>query len=324
MSAVAFSFLALLVCPVSRDGAKPQVEPPRAGTPTGRTPERLGSDDHFRSLEINKQKRTYWAHVPAGYNANKEMPVVLALHGATMSAKTMEALSGLNKKADEAGFIVVYPNGTGPNPFLLTWNSGGFASLLALGKPDDVGFIARVLDDLEETWNVDKKRVYATGLSNGAMMCYRLAVELSDRIAAIAPVAGTIALEAYEPRLPVPVLHIHGTADRLVPYEGSSPKIAAFMKFLSVEDTIAACVKRNGCAMCPRTTELPMPNDQLRITRRAYEAGAGSAEVILYVVDGGGHTWPGRPFGGGILGPYTMNMHANDVIWDFFSKHSLK
>src|SRR5207237_1535521 len=108
---------------------------------------------------------------------------------------------------------------------------------------DDANFVARNLDNRERVLNVDKKRVYATGMSNGAMMCYRLASELSDRIAAIAPVSGTIAMETYEPKAPVPVLHIHGTLDSLVPFEGSSPKIAAFMQFRSVPDTIAACVK---------------------------------------------------------------------------------
>src|SRR4029077_10187735 len=104
-------------------------------------------------------------------------------------------------------------------------------------------FIAKMLDDLESVVNVDKQRVYATGISNGAMMCYRLAAELSERIAAIAPVAGTLALEKFQPKCPMPVLHIHGTIDRLVPYEGAGPTVAAFMKFQSVDDTIAACVK---------------------------------------------------------------------------------
>src|SRR5438309_7040916 len=144
MFPVAFGVLALVVCPPGK---------------------------HFRTLELDKQKRSYEVHVPAGYDAARATPVVLALHGATMSAKSMENFTGLDKKADEAGFIVVYPNGTGPNPLLLTWNSGGFSTLMALTKPNDVGFIARVLDDLEGALNVDTKRVYATGISNGAMMC---------------------------------------------------------------------------------------------------------------------------------------------------------
>jgi polyhydroxybutyrate depolymerase len=283
--------------------------------------EPLGAGDHFRSLELGSQKRTYRIHVPPGYNAARPMPLVLALHGATMSARAMEGFSGLSKKADEAGFIVVYPNGTGPNPLMLTWNSGGFPPFLARTKPNDVAFLARVLDDAEAVLNVDKQRIYATGVSNGAMMCYRLAAELSERIAAIAPVAGTLALEKYEPKCTVPVLHIHGTADNLVPYVGAGPTVATFMKFLSVEDTIAACVKRNGCLDEPRTADLPMPNDHFKITRTAYDEGKEGAEVILYVVERGGHTWPGRPIAGGILGPTTMNLKANDVIWEFFQKH---
>jgi polyhydroxybutyrate depolymerase len=286
-------------------------------------PEPLGPGDHFRTMELEKQKRTFWIHVPPGYDAKKPTPVVLALHGATMSAKIMESFSALSKKADEAGFIVVYPNGTGPGPLLLTWNSGGFAPFIGAGKPNDVAFLGKVLDDVEELLNVDKKRIYATGISNGAMMCYRLAAELSERIAAIAPVAGTIAAEKYEPKRQVPVLHIHGTADKLVPYEGANPKVAAIMKFSSVEDTITACVKCNGCSSEAKTTELPMPNDKFKVVRKSY-AGKEGALVILYVVEGGGHTWPGRPVGGGILGPYTMNLCANDVIWEFFSRHVRK
>jgi polyhydroxybutyrate depolymerase len=286
-------------------------------------PEALRPGDLLRTLEIDNHKRTYWVHVPAKYDPKKETPVVLALHGATMSAKIMEGFSGLSKKADEAGFIVVYPNGTGPNPLLYTWNSGGFAPVIAQSKPDDVAFLAKVLDDLEAVLNVDKKRVYATGMSNGAMMCYRLASELSDRIAAIAPVSGTIAIEKYEPKTPVPVLHIHGTVDNLVPFEGSSPTVDLILHFRSVEDSVAACVKCNGCRPDPISSELPCLRDKYQVTRKIYEPGLRGAEVILYVVDGGGHTWPGRPFGGGILGSVTLNFNANDVIWDFFRRHAL-
>ncbi len=277
--------------------------------------------DHLRSLEIDKQNRTYRVHVPPVVDANKKMPVVLALHGATMTAKSMENFTGLNSKADEAGFIVVYPNGTGPSSFLYTWNSGGFSAYFAQSKPNDVEFIAKVLDDVEANFPVDKKRIYATGMSNGAMMCYRLAAEMSERLAAIAPVSGTMAIDKYEPKRPVPVLHIHGTVDSLVPFEGSSPKISALMQFRSVEDTVAMCVKCNGAATEPKITRLPTPRDQFKITRKEYEARKQLAEVILYVVEGGGHTWPGRPFGGGLLGSYTLNMNANDVIWEFFQRH---
>ena len=164
--------------------------------------EPLGPGDHLRTLDIDKQKRNYLVHVPTAYQSGKKMPVVLAFaYACFMTAKVMEGFTGLNKKADDAGFIVVYPNGTGPNALLYTWNSGGFAPLIAQNKPNDVEFIAKVLDDVETTFTVDTKRIYATGMSNGAMMCYRLAAELSDRIAAIAPVSGTMAIEEYDPEV---------------------------------------------------------------------------------------------------------------------------
>src|ERR1700689_4377825 len=125
---------------------------------------------------MGEQKRTYLAHVPKSYDPKKPAPVVLALHGAAMDGSMMVWFSGLNKKSDEAGFIVVYPSGTGYDPFL-TWNAGGFWEKKD-GKVDDVAFIGKVLDDLATVVKVDEKRVYACGMSNGAMMCYRLFARL--------------------------------------------------------------------------------------------------------------------------------------------------
>jgi len=178
----------------------------------------LGHGDHQRSLMVDGIKRTYLVHVPKSYAPDKPTPVVLALHGAAMNGSMMVWFSGLSKKADEAGFIVVYPSGTGTGPFL-TWNAGGFQGRMAEGRPDDVRFVSSLLDDLATVCSVDSKRVYACGMSNGGMMCYRLAAELSDRIAAIAPVAGTIAIGESKPKKPIPVMHIHGSKDTIVPFE---------------------------------------------------------------------------------------------------------
>jgi len=144
----------------------------------------LGPGDHTRILMMGDQKRTYLVHVPKGYDSKTPTPVVLALHGAAMNGPMMAQFSGLNKKSDKEGFVVVYPSGTGTEPFL-TWNSGGLPKRMVETKADDVAFIAKVLDDLGTVATVDDKRVYACGMSNGGMMCYRLAAELSDRIAAI-------------------------------------------------------------------------------------------------------------------------------------------
>ena len=211
--------------------------------------EPLGAGDHKRTLTVDEQKRTHWIHVPPKYDPKQPASVVLALHGAMMDGKMMEGFTGLSKTADANNFIVVYPNGTGPGGILLTWNAGLFPGELSKNRTDDVKYLGKVLDDVADALNVDKSRIYATGMSNGAMMCYRLASEMSDRIAAIAPVAGTMAVEKYEPKRPVPVVHFHGTKDTLVPFEGPAKKKDAVvvLKFRSVDDTIMACVKANGC-----------------------------------------------------------------------------
>ena len=157
--------------------------------------EALKAGNHSRTVPWENEGRTYQLHVPPSYDPAKPTPVVIALHGASMTGKMMEAFCGLSAKADEAGFIVVYPNGAGAGRLLQTWHAGSFPGKLSVRKIDDVGFTVKMLDDLATVVNVDAKRVYCTGLSNGAMMAHRLGAELSDRIAAIAPVAGTLVCE---------------------------------------------------------------------------------------------------------------------------------
>lgn len=290
--------------------------------------ESLGAGDHRRTLTVDDVKRSHWIHVPPKYDAKKPTPLVLALHGAAMDGKLMEVFTGLDTTADEQNFIVVYPSGTGPGGFLLTWNAGLFPGELNKGnKADDVKYLGKVLDDAEKVLNVDKKRIYVTGLSNGAMMSYRLASEMSERIAAIAPVAGTIALEKYEPKRPISVLHIHGTKDTLVPYNGPDKKndLVKVLQFRSVDDTISACLKANGCSERPEVTEIEPKVDKIKITRKAYNNGKNGSEVVLYVMEDAGHVWPSSVLGvPAFLGPSTRNINANEVIWDFFKKHALK
>ncbi len=287
--------------------------------------EKLGPGDHERLLQIGDLHRSYLVHVPPHYDPQKPLPVVLALHGAGTNGTMTASFTGLNKKADEAGFAVVYPNGTGPAGILLTWNSGGTRRAGEGSTTDDVGYIRKVLDDLQTVLAVDAKRVYATGLSNGGMMCYRLASEMSDRIAAIAPVAGTIAIDNYHPKRPVPVIHFHGTVDKLVPFDGPKDEPTKFLGFKSVPETMRILVKCNACAPDPQTTELPdKAHDGTKVTRKVYTPKGGGAEVVLYTIDGGGHTWPGRQPPVRFIGKSTAQISANDLIWEFFEKHPLK
>jgi polyhydroxybutyrate depolymerase len=284
-------------------------------------PEKLKAGDSTRSVKVGEQKRTYLVHVPKKYDPDKPTPVVLAYHGAVTNGPIMMVYCELNRKADEAGFIVVYPNGTGNNDVALFWNAGGATGLMSRNKTDDVAFTAKLLDDLATVANVEKKRVYATGLSNGGMMCYKLAAELSDRIAAIAPVAGNQMFAKAEPKRAVPVIAFHGTQDTLVPFESRG---RGLLRPKSIEETAAMWGKINGCSEKPVVSEMPKKEgEKVKVTRKTWEKGKDGSEVVLYVLDGGGHTWPGAAIKVGFLGE-TSSLSANDLMWEFFQKHPMK
>jgi polyhydroxybutyrate depolymerase len=287
--------------------------------------EKLGPGEHERLLQIGDLHRSYTMHVPPRYDPKRPVALVLALHGAGTNGRMMVKFCGLNDKADAASFVVVYPNGTGAAGLLLTWNAGGLRRAGGNSAADDIGYLGKVLDDAESVLNVDPKRVYATGMSNGGMMCYRVANEMSDRIAAIAPVSGTMAIDDYHPNRKVPVIHFHGTADKLVPFDGPKDDAAKVFGFKSVPETVRIVVARNGCAKEPQTTALPdKAHDGTKVTRKVYAARKGEADVVLYVIDGGGHTWPGHEPPVRFIGKTTKQIDANDLIWEFFQKHPLK
>ncbi|QDU92641.1 alpha/beta hydrolase family esterase [Lignipirellula cremea] len=299
-----------------------QEGPPKESPPKDQL-EAISPGDHTRSLMMGELKRKYLVHVPQDYDPTKPAPVVLALHGAAMDGSMMVWFSGLNKKSDESGFIVVYPSGTGVGPFR-TWNAGGFKGKMAEGKADDVTFIRSLLDDLAAVVNVDEKRVYACGMSNGGMMCYRLAAELSDRIAAIAPVAGTIAIEESKPQRPVPVIHFHGDKDNLVPFGKAQGKASTFIRFKTVEESLQTWMKLNACEEKPTTDTLSQDGDEMKVTRRRYQGGKDGSEVVLILIEGGGHTWPGQQPPVGFIGKSARNISANDLLWEFFQQHPMK
>jgi polyhydroxybutyrate depolymerase len=277
--------------------------------------------DYKRNLMMGEQKRAYLIHIPKNHNSNKPVPVVLALHGAAMNGQLMADFCGLSETADKEGFMVVYPDGNGVFP-LLFWNAGGLRRPMAQEMPNDVDFIRKLLDDLASVVKVDSKRVYACGMSNGGMMCYRLAAELSDRIAAIAPVAGTIAIEESHPKRAVSVIHFHGTKDKIVPFEKTSEKTRFLLK--DVEESVQTWVKINGCDEKPKTDILTKEGDEMKVTRQTYGGGKEGTEVVLIAIEGGGHTWPGMTPMVSFIGRSTLSISANDLMWEFFQKHRLR
>jgi polyhydroxybutyrate depolymerase len=302
--------------------AEPATTP--ADSPGAHTAALLGPGIHGRALVVDGRPRSYLVHVPPGYDPKKPTPVVLAFHGAFMNGMSMASFSGLSKKADQAGFIVVYPNGLGFAEAFLFFNAWATPGGPGKDPPDDVAFTGKLLDDLETVCNVDPKRIFATGMSNGGMMSNRLGAELSNRIAAIAPVSGTLAIDQIHPTRPVPVIMFHGTADTIVPFDGRKDAGPRSPKFKGVEDTVKAWVKADGCDPQPTTTTLPdVAHDGTIVKRQVYGGGKSGAEVVLYSIEGAGHTWPGRQPPAAFLGKSTADISANDLMWDFFQKHPM-
>lgn len=284
---------------------------------------RLTPGDHRRTLTVADRQRSWLIHVPPGYDDTKPTPVVLAFHGGMSNGAQMMKFCGLNEKADAAGFLAVFPDGTGQFESALTWNAGNCCGYAMRNKVDDVAFVRELLDDLARVAHVDPRRVFATGMSNGGLMAYRLADELSDRFAAIAPVGGPMGFETCQPRHPVSVIHFHGTDDKFAPFAGGQgERSVSRTHFYSVEHTIQNWVRANGCPRTPVTTAFePKVDDGTRVSRKVYGPGTDGAEVVLYRIEGGGHTWPGREPTLIFLGKSTANISANDLLWEFFEKH---
>jgi polyhydroxybutyrate depolymerase len=283
----------------------------------------LAAGDSAREITVGATQRNYLVHIPPQAAAGKPLPVVLVFHGAMSNAQQTVRYTGLNEKADRAGFIAVYPNGTGRFERVLIWNAGNCCGRGEREGSDDVAFIEALLDELATETKIDPKRVFATGISNGAMMCYRLADVLSDRIAAIAPVSGPMGGETCNPRRPVSVIYFHGTADPFVPFLGGrGDKSLPTVRFFSVEHSVKLWVQADGCPAQPTVTQLPQKvADGTSVTRKVYGPGKQGAEVVLYEIEGGGHTWPGRPLHIEFLGKATQQISANDLMWDFFVRH---
>jgi polyhydroxybutyrate depolymerase len=266
-------------------------------------------------LVSSGEQRTYLLYVPESYDPARPTPLVITFHGFAQWPAHQKQLSGWNDLADQHGFIVVYPSGT---RFPLRWHAGGrFAN--DTGVAQDVTFIADLMDQLAQDYNIDPSRIYANGMSNGAGMSFVLACQLPGRIAAVGLVAGAYLYtwDACRPARPVPAIAIHGTDDPIVPFEGGTagPFDAPFP---TLPDWIATLAERNGCDAVPG--ELPASGAVSGVQYSGCEA-----DVVFYTVTGGGHTWPGgEPLPVWIAGHTTEDLNATQVIWDFFQQHPLR
>jgi polyhydroxybutyrate depolymerase len=290
-----------------------QTAPSLAPPPALATFETLAPGDTTRSLSYGGEERTYVLHIPSAYDPSKATPVVLIFHGFGLNAEEMIRITGFNAQADTSGFIAVYPNGTGHKP---SWNGGDCCGEAAARKVDDVGFARALIEDLSKSVNVDRKRIYATGFSNGAMMAYWLACELSDQVAAIAPVGATQAVQSCQAGRPVSVLHFHGTNDQLNPYDGGYGP-GGKVNFAPVKDTIQFWVKQNGCPVQAQVKEAG------NIVNERYSPCAQNTAVELYTIVGGEHAWPGGESISEEIGAPTTEILATPLIWEFFTAHPM-
>ena len=274
-------------------------------------------------------ERWYHRHVPPAHDGSQPVPLVLDLHGYLEGADVHKMHSDLGTYGDEQGFVTITPQGTG-DP--VRWD--------ATVDSADMAFMGDLLDEVEATLCVDERRVFVTGLSNGAFMTSAIACAYADRIAAAAPVAGISDIEGCDPDRAVPVVAFHGTDDGFVAFEGGLGEDAADLpapdgsgqtvgdlpaaeelrEGPSVPEITAAWAERNDCAAKPRRRTVA--DDVTRVRYRC----PGGADVVLYRVEGGGHTWPGSEFSAAIesvTGPTTFSISANEVMWEFFQRHSL-
>ena len=287
-------------------------------------PATLGPGDHSLSLVHGGLRRTYRVHVPASYTGKTPTPLVLYIHGGEGNAHAAY-LDGMDKASDRFGFILGIPEGTGSvkwGQLRAEWNGGRWSGGECCGTADDVGFVSQVIDAIELKANIDHRRVYATGISNGGLMTNRLGCEMANKIAAIATVAPAGLESSCRPSRPIPVLDIHGTGDRCNPFNGGTPPLGACAKVSYVRMTpkavVDAWVRIDGCANTPTTTT------RGKVTITQYAQCSGGAEVVFYRVEGMGHTWPSgsQYLPAFLVGPVSTDVSQAD-IWEFFDHHPM-
>lgn len=292
----------------------------------------LSPGDHTFMLTHGNRTRTAIVHVPPRAVEARRLPIVLNFHGGGGNGANEQEYSLMDRLADREAFIAVYPNGTGRlGNWLLTWNAGTCCAYSVINNVDDVGFTRALIAKLTESIPIDRRRIYATGLSNGAMMSHRLAAEAGDLIAAVAPVAGGMVLPSIKSSRAVPVMHIHSVDDPRALYTGGLgppfPLTKSQVFHPNIDQMILRWVKHDGCAAEPIVADRRVENDTRAqsATRYVYARCRDGAEIDLWKLTGAGHVWPGgkQKVLERVLGPSTQIIDANQEMWNFFQRFSL-
>jgi polyhydroxybutyrate depolymerase len=273
-------------------------------------------------MTVDGLERTYTLNLPPTYYEAADFSVIIAMHGGGGSANQFESTCKLTEKANAANFIVVYPEGVQSSGILKarSWNAGGCCDYAVAQNINDVKFISLLIDKLVSTYKINHKKIYATGHSNGGMLAYRLACELSGKIAAIAPNGCTMVASTCNPARPVPVLHMHSVLDNNVPYQGGivngtgtqgvyMPPLDSVMSVWSLKNT------------CINTAQVVVNDANYKFTK--WTNCNGNVSIQYYLTKDGGHGWPGGLPGGPNSDTPSTVINANNLIWDFFQQYQL-
>ena len=280
------------------------------------------------TITIDGIERTYLIHLPETGTLNRNLPLVIVLHGHGGTGKQIMKESGFNKLSDRDRFIVVYPDG-----LFKAWNDARIKTEKGEMK-DDVKFISCLIDTINSQYNIDTARIFATGMSNGAFFSFYLAYKMSSKLLAIAPVCANIPKvlsKYYKTDYPVSLLLINGTEDPLVKYDGG--KIGFKLgksrgNSISTDESISIFKKINKCIDKPKTEEITdaVNEDECYATKYTYSGGINNTDVVLIKIENGGHTWPGgsQYLPKKLVGNTCKDFNAADVIWEFFKSRKTR
>ncbi|MBS2035425.1 hypothetical protein JST97_10575 [bacterium] len=284
------------------------------------------AEDRRKTLEFGGMERSYYVHLPPGYDPREALPLVILLHGGGGNAHQALENYPLAPLADREKFILVVPNGTGPlrREILKTWNVGWGFGYAQRQKVDDVGFIRALILQIKRDYLIDPSTVYLTGLSNGAILCHYAAAANSDLVTGIAPVVGCAGggetprlTFPQPPKRPVNVIMFNGELDRHVPLAGGKQTLHTEDQARFVSSAMQSAqfwTQANGCRQRPLVTEFP----ELKATRYDWGTGKNGSRVVLWVLHNQGHAWPGGTSPRAGSDQPSQLLKAHEIFWQFF------
>ncbi len=280
------------------------------------------------SIVVNGLERDFYYHLPENFKKKEHLPLLIALHGGGGSGRSIMLHSNFNYISDRERFIVLYPNGIKRH-----WNDGRKKKVYYAHRKniDDVGFISKLMDFFIEKFNADRDRIYVVGMSNGGLMTFKLTCEIPEKITAIATVSASMSVNLVKnckKNFPLPVLLINGTEDSIIRWGGGEIRFFGYGlgEVIAIPDLVNYWIKRNGCDVIFKKRYLPDKDsgDGTKVYVRRFLNSKTEIEVLQYVIEGGGHSWPGgfRYMPEFLTGKICRDIDGGEVIWNFFKRFS--